>query len=295
MEIHRIQYFLEVARQKNFSRAAERCNVSQPSLSQQIKKLEDELGECLFLRSRDGITLTDFGQQFLPHADAILREVSAAREFSEDYQGKIAGLIKLGAIPTIAPYLLPGIIAYTRRTHPLIQFEIFEETTQRLVELLREGTLDFALLSPPTPLDEEADFLALPEDELLLTLPREHRLANDKAIKLKELSQESMVQLKDAHCLSRQSQSICHLGGLNPKITIQSSQLETALGMVELGFGFTFTPRMALDSHRHRQVSYHSVSPRPVTRDIRLIWLRRHRLSKTQQALLALLRTYIEK
>jgi len=286
MEIHRIHYFLEVARQKHFSRAAERCHVSQPSLSQQIKKLEDELGESLFLRSRDGITLTDFGKQFLPHADAIWREVTAAREFSAEYQGKVAGLIKIGAIPTIAPYLLPKLIEQVKAAHPLIQFEIFEETTQHLVELLREGALDFALLSPPTAIDEEADHLELPQDELLLTLPQEHRLAQDKAVRLKDLSSDSMVQLKDAHCLSRQSQSICHTGGLTPKITIQSSQLETALGMVELGLGFTFTPRMALPFHQHRQVNYHSISPKPVTREIRLIWLRRHRLSKTQRAFL---------
>ncbi len=290
MEFHRIRYFLEVARTGNFSRAAEWANVSQPSLSQQISKLEEEVGESLFVRARDGVTLSEFGKSFLPHAKAIMEEVESAREFVDRSGKQLSGPIRIGAIPTIAPYLLPDLLKQIAARYPSARFELLEETTDALIDRLRTGAIDFALMSPPTKVDQDTDQLLLQQDELLLTLPKKHPLCDLKQIDLKQLKGERLVLLQEAHCLSRQSEGFCKASGLKADVTFRSSQIDTLLGMVELGLGFTFTPKMAIQFHRHRKVIYRSLTKRPYMRDISLYWMRRRMLSASQQAIVECLK-----
>ncbi|MEM1158284.1 MAG: LysR substrate-binding domain-containing protein [Verrucomicrobiota bacterium] len=285
MEFHRIRYFLEVARTGNFSRAAVWANISQPSLSQQIHKLEDEVGESLFVRARDGVTLSEFGKAFLPHAKAIMEEVESAREFVDRSGRQLSGPIRIGAIPTIAPYLLPELLRQIVAKYPTARFELMEETTDALIDRLRTGAIDFALMSPPTKVDADTDQLRLQQDELLLTLPQDHPLCDVEKIDLKQLRGERLVLLKEAHCLSRQSEGFCKASGLKADVSIRSSQIDTLLGMVELGLGFTFTPKMAVDFHRHRKVIYRSLQQQPYLRDICLYWMRRRMQSASQQAI----------
>ena len=286
MELHRIRYFLEVAKTGNFSKAAENCHVSQPSLSQQIIKLESILDEPLFKRVRHGVMLTEFGEAFLPYARSILQSVNNAEEFSRDYHKSIKGIIKLGAIPTIAPYLLPAVIEATTQNFPEITFELHEETTDRLVQKLHSGIIDYALLSPP--FSGESEFICkhLLNDELLITIPYDHSLHNSNQIPLQLLESEAMVLLKDSHCLSHQSISICQKSGMNPNIKIQSSQLDTVLALVESGMGVTFTPRIALPFHSSRKVSYHSIAPKPFNRALVIAWPRLQNPGRAQQAFL---------
>jgi len=286
MEFHRIRYFLAVARTGSFSKAAERVHVSQPSLSQQISKLEDEVGGSLFLRSRDGVTLSELGQALLPHAQAIMTEVKSTEEFLDRSGREILGPIRIGAIPTIAPYRLPQALQRITQHYPEAQFRLVEDTTDSLIERLRTGAIDFALMSPPTRLDDDADHQLLMQDELLLTLPEGHRLSDAKQVGLKQLRSERLVLLQDAHCLSRQSEGYCKASGLKTDVTIRSSQIDTLLGMVESGLGFTFTPAMAVDYHRHRKVVYRSISSQPYFREIHLYWTRRRMLTHTQQTII---------
>lgn len=291
MDFHRLKYFLAVVEHRHFSRAAEYCHVSQPSLSQQIRKLEQEVGEELFRRSRDSIELTDFGMDFLGHARSIMAEVKAAEDFVSQNQTHVEGELRIGAIPTVAPYLLPPLIEAFRREHNRVQINVMEETTEHLIDMLRHGVVDFALMSPPTAIDDDAESLLLSEDELLLAVPPDASLARTGQATIDTLSGEPLILLKEMHCLNRQSLAICERGGITPRVSIRSSQIDTVLALVEIGMGVSFIPRMALPFHRKREVAYLSISPEIITRRVQLMWLRRHRLTRLQEAFLTSIRT----
>lgn len=286
MDLQRIRYFLEVARQKNFSKAAHICSVSQPSLSQQIKKLESEVGGDLFVREHGAVSLTALGNDFMKHAQAIMAEVSAAEEFVSHSQDDIQRTIRFGAIPTIAPYLVPEIFERIHRHYPSACFQLLEYRTEPLIESLLSGEIDFALLSPPTRIDAECDYLSLGIDEFLLTLPLGHPLSKVKSIKAERLKDERIILLENSHCLFQQTEAYCEAIGLKTDVTLQGSQIHTLLGLVERGFGLTFTPAIASKAHADKQVTYRSISQHPCSREIRLVWLRRQFLSKSQQAVL---------
>ena len=294
MEFYRLRYFLEVCRHGRISKAASACHVSQPSLSLQIQKLEESLGGSLFLRNRDGLKLTELGESFLPHAQAIMAEVEAAQEFQSEQQSGLQGVIRIGAIPTIAPYCLPQLLKGIHAQHPAVTFDIVEDTTDVLIERLRSGGLDFAILSPPTAIDADTDFLSLGQDELLLTLPEGHTLESNEHISLDALASQPLVLLTETHCLSQQCEHAFRSSKVSPEVRMRSSQIATLLGIVESGLGITFTPRMALENHRNRKVSFHSLQPEPYSREIRMVWMRRHRLSHKQKGVLKIVEDLIE-
>lgn len=283
MDLQRLKYFLEVARQKNFSKAARVCRVSQPSLSQQIKKLEEEVGGALFLRSRGTISLSAHGEAFLKHAQAIIGEVSAAEEFVTRSQDDTERTIRFGAIPTVAPYLIPQIFQRIQGVFSTARFELVESVTDSLVEFLRTGMIDFALLSPPTKADHECDYLTLVEDEFLLTLPVGHPLCATKSITAEDLKCESFMLLENSHCLAQQAATYCEEMGLGANVCLRGTQIDTLLGLVEQGFGLTFTPSIATSVHPHRKVVFRSLATRRCYREVRLAWLRRQFLSKSHE------------
>src|SRR5579862_4151827 len=167
MEMHQLQYVVAVARTRNFSRAAEQCHVSQPSLSQQIQKLEDELGERLFNRMKREAKLTSHGEAFLHRALKILEEVDAAKREATDATNLLRGKVTLGALPTIAPYLLPGAMAAFTKKFPGVEIVVQEDTTARLLKLALACEIDFALASRPIH-DERLEVKDLFSEELLL-------------------------------------------------------------------------------------------------------------------------------
>ncbi len=282
MEMHQLRYFVELARQGNFSRAASACYVSQPSLSQQIMKLEDELGQPLLHRTRRGARLTHFGEAMLPRARRILLEAECIRDEAQAHNDVACGKINVGAIPTIAPFLLPALMGRCLANYPRMQLSLVEDTTNDLVAALRNGRVDFALMSRPYPWENELDSVTLCEDELLVTLAENHPLNKRRRIKLEELAEYPMVVMKDMHCLGRQSISLCESSGLSPKVSIESSQLETVVSLIEGGLGFSFIPKMAATQMTHRRVGFHSVAPKPVSRAIVLAWMRDTSLTRTQ-------------
>lgn len=289
MEIHQLRYFVEVVRIGNFTRAAERCHVTQPTLSHQLKKLEDELGEPLLQRRKRGVAPTPFGERFLPRAQTILRELSLAQADAAAFHTEVQGLIRLGAIPTVAPYLLPPLLDAARRAYPQVSFAVNEEPTEVLLQMLRRGDLDAALVSPPMRGDEW-EICPLLEDELLATLPRKHRLSRAAAVNLEELVAEPLVLMKEAHCLRGQTVQLCRDARLATNIAIESSQLETVLALVEAGLGLSLTPRMAVARSGARRVVFRSISPAPVFRSIGLVWPRQATRTRAFDAMLALAR-----
>jgi LysR family transcriptional regulator, hydrogen peroxide-inducible genes activator len=274
MELHQLRYFVEVAKGGNFTRAAERCFVTQPTLSHQIKKLEDELGEPLLQRRKKGVAPTPFGQQFLARALVVLAELGAAQEEAAAFRREVKGRLRVGAIPTVAPYVLPGLLRESRRRYPDLSFLVSEEPTEVLLQQLRRGALDIAVVSPPIN-GAEWEVASLAEDELLATLPRGHELAATAgAVSLAALVAEPLVLMKEAHCLRGQALQLCREARLEVDVAIESSQLDTVLGLVEAGLGLSLTPRMALPHVAGRRVEFRSIGPTPVFRSIGLVWPR---------------------
>lgn len=243
MEIHQLRYFVAVAEEGSFSRAAAREHVSQPSLSQQIQKLEAEMDHPLFDRLPRAVVLTEPGKCFLEHARKILIGIADARRCVDELELDVAGRLSVGAIPTIALYLLPTLIGGFQRQHPKVTFEIFEDTTERLAQRLEDGTLDVVLAST---CDESPGLErhSLGTEPLLILLPKNHPLAKKRKVKWSDLASEKFLLLHGVHCLSIQLRELLEANDLRPEVVLQGAQLTTIARMVAAGLGVTVVPQM---------------------------------------------------
>lgn len=284
MELHQLRYVCAVAETGSFSRAAERCQIAQPSLSQQVLKLEEELGAKLFDRLGRGIRLTESGRAFLPHARAILDQVDAARGSVASNNADVRGSVTLGAIPTIAPYLIPRYTAAFIKRFPDARLRIVEETTPVLIEGLRDLSIDFALLALPLR-HKDLELQPIRTERLLAALPEKHPLASNDSLSLTELRGESLVMLRDGHCFRDLSLAICRSANVNPNIAFESGQFSSILGMVAAGIGLSLVPEMAVD--RHAGCSYLRLRESRAVRTIVLASLRGRSFNHVQQLLAA--------
>lgn len=271
MEMHQLRYVVAVARSGNFSRAAEQCHVSQPSLSQQILKLENELGERLFDRTKREAKLTTHGEAFLRRAVRILEEVDAARREATEAKNLLHGTLTVGVLPTIAPYLLPSVmVAFTRR-FPGVEIVVQEDTTARLIKLALAYEIDLALASLPIG-DKRLETLELFAEELLLALPSGHPLTRKRAVQASDLRGERLIVMKEGHCLGDQVLGFCDRRGVTPQISFRSAQLETIQALVCAEMGMALIPAMAARNARRRIPEYRSFgAPRP-QRTIVAVW-----------------------
>lgn len=264
MERRQIRYFVSLARNKTFSEAAERVNVSQPALSQQIKKLEAELDCQLVERMGSGIQLTEAGKTFLPHALDIMDAMRGASNAVKNGDSEnLQGTLNLGIIPTIAPYFLPDMMEDLYPAEPELEIYVEELQTDALVNRLKMGEIDHVLLSPPIPEDgitteevgEEPFYLAVNEDE---------PLADKKFIALDEIKDEPILMLEEGHCLRDQSLAFCQQENVSPNVVFQGSSLHSILNLVETGFGYTFVPEMVLPSRTRESLRFIPFSdPKP--------------------------------
>ena len=260
-----------MARSGNFSRAAEHCHVAQPSLSQQIQKLEDELGERLFDRMKREARLTPHGEAFLRRAVRILEEVDAAKREMTDAQDLLRGTLTIGVLPTIAPYLLPEVMAQFTEKFPGVETVVQEDTTARLLKLAHGYEIDFALASQPIR-DERLEVKELFSEELLLALPPGHPLTRKRTVAAADLEGERLIVMKEGHCLGDQVLGFCDRRDVKPKISFRSAQLETIQALVSSGLGISLIPAMAARSEREDLPEYRSLqSPRP-ERKIVAVW-----------------------
>src|SRR6202453_5326461 len=184
MELHQLRYLVEVAKSRSFTRAAAECHVTQPTLSHQIMKLEEEIGEPLFVRHKKGAMLTPLGERLFTHARTILGTVETVRQEASAFSKKIQGRLRVGIIPTVAPYLLPKLLSACRRKYPGISFQVNEEPTEHLLAALRRGAMDAAVLSPPFA-GTDMHIADLFEDDFMLIVPPGHPLARAKRIDLR--------------------------------------------------------------------------------------------------------------
>jgi LysR family hydrogen peroxide-inducible transcriptional activator len=284
MEMHQLRYVVAVARAGNFSRAAEQCHVSQPSLSQQIQKLEEELGERLFDRMKREAKLTPHGEAFLPRALKILEEVDLAKREASDAHRLLRGRVILGVLPTIAPYLLPAVLVDFAKKFPGVEIVIHEDTTAQLLKLANACEIDFAIASRPIqdPRMEVKDLFA---EELRLALPPRHPLTRKRTVRLADLEKEPFIVMKEGHCLGDQVLNFCERRDLKPTVSFRSAQLETIQALVQSGVGISLIPAMAARSKRAGLPHYRSlVSPRP-QRKIVAIWPKQRPLSRAANEL----------
>jgi len=266
MEMCQIRYFLAVARHRSFTRAAEHEHVAQPSLSQQIRKLEDELGGRLFDRLGRKIALTPLGAKVFEHARRVMEEVEGARHEVAELLGLRSGNVSVGAIPTVAPYLLPRVLPAFRRACPSIKVSVREDLTGALVEQLTQGDLDLALLSLPV---ARGAFVceSLVREPMILAVPARHRLARRGRRRpgLGEIGQEALLLLKDGHCFRDDVLGICKRARVDPQVAFEAGQLDTLVAMVSAGAGVTLLPRMALPHFRRAGVKLIELAdPQPV-------------------------------
>jgi LysR family hydrogen peroxide-inducible transcriptional activator len=284
MEFHQLRYVCAVAETGNFSRAAERCEIAQPSLSQQVLKLEEDLGAKLFDRLGRSIRITEAGRAFLPHARSILEQMEAARSSVADKNEDIRGSVAVGAIPTIAPYLMPRYTADFAKKYPDAKLRIVEETTPILVEGLRDLSIDLAILALPLR-HKDLEFFPIRSEPLFAALPKDHPRAAQESISLKSLRGERFVMLRDGHCFRDLSIVTCTHARITPNIAFESDQFSSVLGMVAAGVGISLVPEMAKD--RDAGCRYVRLSDTRATRTIVAAFLRGRSFNRVQQAFLS--------
>jgi len=252
MELHQLRYFCAVARHGTFTRAAAAQRVAQPSLSQQILKLENELGARLFDRLPKSARLTAFGRAFLPRAERILNEVSDARTQMLEMAGQEKGELLVGAIPTIAPYLLPRLLADFSREHPAVVVRVTEDITPALVARLEDGTVDVAIVALPVPA-ENLRVMELFEEPIFAVLPADHRLVRRQTIRMEELKGDPFLLLKEGHCFRESMIAACRSARMRPNVIFESGQFATILAMVSAGMGVSAVPAMAVEEGAGRR------------------------------------------
>jgi len=244
MNIRDLEYLTALARLQHFGRAARACNTSQPTLSMQIKKLEETLGIPLFERGRRRINLTPAGAAIVARAENILQETQAIRDIARQHRDPFTGTMTLGAFPTLAPFLLPRIVPALNKNHPSLKFFLIEEKTAELVKRLQAGTLDMALLALPVEADDLEHAKVL-EEPFLVALAKKNPLSAKKSIRLEELRKETLLLLEDSHCLTGQALEVCTWAGTAESRSFRATSLETLRQMVASNLGVTLVPEMA--------------------------------------------------
>ncbi len=259
MEIHQLTYFVAVAETGSFSRAAERCNITQPSLSQQIMKLEQELGEALFERLPRKVILTDAGRILLPRAISILGELQDIKHTLNQNMDAGHGLLHVGFIPTIAPFVLPRVIKRFSLEYPNAHLTVQEDLTEALVRDLVDGKLDVGITSMPIH-NKLIRTQELHTEPLLVASSRKNDIITHASIRVKELDNFPFIALSEMHCLGEQIQSFCHLQELELKVVCDTSQLTTVQNCVALGLGVSLVPRALAVSDVSNRITYRTLS-----------------------------------
>ena len=292
MELDQLRYFLCVAERKNFTRAAEELGLSQPALSRSIQKLEEELGRPVFERQTRSISLTEAGVLLQARARQVLSILADTQaEIVDDGQ---SGSLRLGAIPTVAPYFLPELLRTFSEEFPHAQVLVQEETTDQLLKSCTQGAIDLAILALPVAA-KHLDFETLFEEELLLMLPPEHPLSVKPKVRWKDIQSLPFVLLGEAHCLADSILSFCRQQAFQPVSVEQTSQLATVQELVALSHGISLAPQMARELDDSPRRVYRSLSGAKPTRKIAVVWNPYRFQSKLLQAFKEHLKQHVSK
>lgn len=271
MTLRDLEYLVAVYELRHFTRAAERCHVSQPTLSGQLQKLEDELGVDIIERSTRKVIFTSIGIQVAEQARRVLLESQTIREMTIAAQDPFSGQLHIGLIPTVGPWLLPMVMSRLNSTYPGLEFYLYELKTDEILEKLGTGSLDCGLLAR---LEGMQSFSNIPlyTEDLLLAAPAGYHLLDDGLVDRARLAGERVLMLEDGHCLRDQAMGVCFAAGAEEDKHYQATSLETLRYMVEAGSGITLMPRLATIGHESDGVVYRDFrEPRP-SREILLLF-----------------------
>jgi LysR family hydrogen peroxide-inducible transcriptional activator len=287
MDIHHIRSFCAVARTGSFTRAAEELGIAQPSLSQQIRTLEKQIGTPLFERLGRSVRLTPFGEALREPALGILQQVAMAENSLANLRDGVRGRLRVGVIPTILPYLIAPHVGEFLKRYPDVDLQLIEEATPRLIEQLQSGDLDIAITGLPV---KNPDLICseLFREPLFLAVANDHSLAKKPAVDLRELENEPFLLLKEGHCLRDSVLTACTRAKTQFRSIFETNQLESIFQLIKSGFGVTLVPAMAaadaadcvfvpLKGGNSRRIGY--------------LRARRHVVSKPMRELIAWLRT----
>ena len=276
MNLRDLGYLVALADHKHFGRAAAASFVSQPTLSTQIRKLEDELGVSLVERAPRRVMLTPIGREIAERARKVLADVAQMGELARRSRDPEAGSVRLGLFPTLAPYLLPHVLPGLRARFPRLELLLVEEKTDPILARLRDGRLDAGLLALPLH-DEQLHVEPLFEEPFVLAVPRGHRLATrERALQLHDLDHEHLLLLEEGHCLRDQALDVCRLAGANERDGFRATSLETLRQMVAAGVGITLLPVLAVQPPvpPSPDIVLLPFAGKPPSREIAMVWRR---------------------
>ncbi len=273
MNFRALQYFIKLAELRHFSKAAEACFVSQPTLSTQIRKLEEELGVALVERAPRKIMLTPAGEDIAHRAKHIIRDIEhlkAAARRSKDPQ---TGIIKLGIFPTLAPYLLPHVIPVIRQRYPELRLQLAEEKTEDILHLLDQGQLDAGLLALPLD-DHGLEIEYLFDEPFVMAMPSSHPLSDKQSIALRDLEGTELLLLEEGHCLRQHALAVCELAGAHERVDFHATSMETLRQMVAANAGVTLMPVLAIKPPiaTTPNITLRPFNPPAPSRTIALVW-----------------------
>ena len=273
MNLRDLKYLVALADLRHFGKAADACFVSQPTLSTQIRKLEEELGVALVERAPRKVMLTAAGHDVVLRARRIVGEVEQMREAARRSMDPESGSLRLGVFPTLAPYLLPHVVPQLRDRFPQLELLLVEEKSDVLLQRLREGKLDAALLALPLH-DDQLHAELLFEEPFVFAAPLQHPLASRTVMSMSELSDETLLLLEDGHCLRDQALDVCRLSGAQERSGFRATSLETLRQMVAAGVGVTLLPALSVhepiaQSPNIRLIPFRAPAP---SRQIALVW-----------------------
>ena len=273
LSLRQLRYFVALAETLHFSKAAKKCFVTQSTLSAGIRELESSLGAPLAERSKRKVVLTALGHEVVERARALLRDARDIETLAASRRAPLSGPLRLGVIPTIAPYLLPHCLPALRAAHPALELILIEDQTRRLLEALREGTLNLVLMALPWPV-EGLHSRVLFDDPFYLACPPEHPLAGRDQVSAGDFAKEPLLLLADGHCLRDHALAACAFKGHQAVPGYEGASLMTLAQMAAGGLGLTLLPRMAVQAGLARLSNLAAVplSPDTPPRQIGLVW-----------------------
>jgi LysR family hydrogen peroxide-inducible transcriptional activator len=279
MTLTELRYVVAVAREKHFGRAAEACFVSQPTLSVSIKKLEEELDVRIFERGANEVTVTPIGEEIVRQAQAVIEQAAGIRELAKRRKDPLTGPLRLGIIYTIGPYLLPDLVRQAIERMPQMPLMLQENFTARLLDMLRTGELDCAIMAEPFP-DTGLAIAPLYDEPFMVALPKTNALARRKSISAEELKEEKMLLLGTGHCFRDHVLEVCpeyarfSSDAEGMRKTFEGSSLETIKYMVASGMGITVVPQLSVPAEPQPHVAYVPFAKPVPTRRVVLAWRR---------------------
>jgi len=245
MNFRALQYFVKLAEIKHFSRAAEACFVSQPTLSTQIRKLEEELGVSLVERAPRKVMLTPIGEDIAHRARHVLRDIEHIKTAARRSKDPATGIIRLGIFPTLAPYLLPHVIPEIRKRFPVLGLQLAEEKTEDILRMIDQGRLDAGLLALPVT-EQGMEIEVLFEEPFVTAMPSSHPLSDKKFISLQDLEGQELLLLEEGHCLRQHALAVCELAGAHERVDFHATSMETLRQMVATNAGLTLMPVLSV-------------------------------------------------